>query len=221
MRRRAILWDLDGTLLDTLQDLADAVNHALASRGMPPRTVDEVRRFVGNGVRVLMRRAVPEGTDETGYQAAFAAFEAYYSLHSRDHTAPYPGITAMLETLRDAGCALAVVSNKSEGIVEQLRQTFFPAITVAVGDVPERLCKPAPDSAREAMRRLGVTPEQTLFAGDSDVDIATARAAGLPCLSVTWGFRDGAFLVQHGATVLADTPQQAAQIILKGVEDHG
>ncbi len=211
---RAVVWDLDGTLLDTLDDLAASVNHALDVHGMPRRTRDEVRRFVGNGVANLVARSVPADTPADKTAAVLDTFRAHYAEHNMDNTAPYPGISDGLAALKAIGVPMAVVSNKLETAVEVLRQHFFAdTIGVAIGDVPGRPVKPAPDSTLAALDRLGVTPEETLFVGDSDVDVLTARNAGLPCLAVAWGFRDEAFLRHSGATAVATTPQEAFRYI--------
>lgn len=207
---RAVIWDLDGTLLNTLQDLTDAVNFALGEAGYPSRSLDEVRSFVGNGVPKLIERAVPAHTDAAEVQRVLELFRPHYALHNADATAPYPGITEGLESLHQARVAMAVVSNKLEPAVEALRQRFFPdSIPVAVGDVPARPVKPAPDGTLLALQKLGVAPEEALFVGDSEVDILTARNAGIPCLAVSWGFRSREVLQAHGATAVADTPDEA------------
>ena len=208
--KKAVIWDLDGTLLDTLQDLTAAVNFALTQGGYPVRTIHEVRAFVGNGVAKLIERAMPAGASAQQVAEALAVFRQYYAVHSVDVTAPYEGIPAGLEALRDAGVKMAVVSNKLEPAVEALRQRFFAdTIAVAAGDVPTRPAKPAPDSTLWAMEQLGVTAEETLFVGDSEVDILTARHAGVDCLAVSWGFRDKECLLGQGAAAVADTPAEA------------
>ena len=207
---RAVIWDLDGTLLNTLQDLTDAVNFALHEAGYPPRTLDEVRTFVGNGVPKLIERAVPAGTAAADIQRVLALFRPYYAAHNADATVPYPGIPEGLQALHEAGVAMAVVSNKLEPAVEALRQRFFPdTIALAVGDVPARPVKPAPDGTLLALESLGVAPEEALFVGDSEVDVLTARHAGVPCLAVSWGFRSRTVLEAQGADAVADTPAEA------------
>ncbi len=217
-RIRAVVFDLDGTLLNTLDDLAAAVNHALAAHGMPRRTLDEVRRFVGNGVANLIRRAVPNGTDENTTAEVLVTFKTYYAVHQMDATAPYPGIPALLDALHKAGVPMAVVSNKLESAVEALRVHFFgDTISLAVGDLPPRPVKPAPDGTLAALRRLGISPEEALFVGDSEVDVVTARNAGMRCLAVSWGFRDEDVLRAAGATVIAATPAEARAWIMERV----
>ena len=204
------IFDLDGTLLDTLQDLAGSVNYSLRQHGMPEHSLDDIRRFVGNGVRRLMERAVPDGTDNPQFEAAFATFREHYMLHSLDTTRPYEGITEVLRQLKDEGCLLAVVSNKMMAATQALVAHFFPEITVAIGEHEAEGIrkKPAPDTVYEALRQLGADREGAVYVGDSDVDIQTARNAGLPCISVLWGFRDRDFLLRHGAATFIDRPQQ-------------
>lgn len=203
------IFDLDGTLLDTLADLASAVNFALLRHNMPQRTIEEVRRFVGNGVRKLVERAVPEGTPEAEVERVLADFRTRYSAHSMDATRPYDGIAALLAALRRSGCGVAVVSNKYDAAVKAIIAHYFGSlVSVAIGEGAAIRPKPAPDGVREALRQLGRTAERAVYIGDSDVDIATARAAGLPCVSVTWGFRSRDFLTANGATAFADTPDE-------------
>jgi phosphoglycolate phosphatase len=205
----AYIFDLDGTLLDTLGDLAASVNYALRMHGMPEHTMDDVRRFVGNGVRKLMERAVPGGASNPEFEAAFATFRQHYMAHSLDTTKPYEGIPEMLEALRARGCRLAVVSNKMMAATQDLCRHFFPdTIEVAIGENEAEGIhkKPAPDTVFEALRQLGIGQEGAVYVGDSDVDIETARNSGLPCISVLWGFRDRDFLIQHGAKTFISAP---------------
>lgn len=177
---------------------------------MPEHSHDDVRRFVGNGVGKLIERAVPEGTGEQQTEAVLSIFRAYYLAHSLDRTRPYDGIAEMLSELRRRGCRLAVVSNKFCAATEELCHHFFPdTIEVAIGENEAAGIrkKPAPDTVLAALRQLGVGGGQAVYVGDSDVDILTARHAGLPCISVLWGFRDRDFLQAHGAEVFAQRPQ--------------
>lgn len=204
-----IIFDLDGTLLNTLDDLAASTNHALRACGYPARTTEEVRRFVGNGVGKLIERAVPAGTATEDMARCLTLFRRHYADHCLDCTVPYPGIQAMLSELHRRDIAMAIVSNKLQPAVAELNQRFFaPTISIAVGETEQLRRKPAPDMMQQAMRLMGVTAADTIYIGDSDVDILTAQAAHLPCISVTWGFRDRDFLLQHGATTLISTPQQ-------------
>ena len=210
MNYQTFIFDLDGTLLDTLGDLAASVNHALRAHGMPEHTIDDVRRFVGNGVRLLMERAVPDGADNPDFEATFATFRQYYMQHSLDTTRPYEGIPETLQALKARGCQLAVVSNKMMAATQSLIRHFFPdTISVAIGEHEAEGIrkKPAPDTVLAALRQLGVGKEGAVYVGDSDVDLATARNSGLPCISVLWGFRDRQFLQENGATTLVAAPQ--------------
>ena len=205
------IFDLDGTLLDTLTDLEASTNYALRTHGMPEHTIDEVRRFVGNGVRKLMERAVPDGTDNPLFDEAFATFRQHYMEHSLDTTRPYEGVPEMLAALKAKGCHLAVVSNKMMAATQELCRHFFPeTIEVAIGENEAEGIrkKPAPDTVIAALRQLGVGEEGAVYVGDSDVDIDTARNSNLPCISVLWGFRDRDFLLQHGASTLISAPKE-------------
>ena len=211
MKYSTYIFDLDGTLLDTLDDLAASVNYALRTHGMPKHSIDDVRRFVGNGVRKLMERAIPDGTENPDFEATFTTFRQHYMAHSLDTTKPYEGIPETLEALKAKGCHLAVVSNKMMAATQDLCRHFFPnTIEVAIGENEAEGIrkKPAPDTVFEALRQLGVGQEGAVYVGDSDVDIETARNSGLPCISVLWGFRDRDFLLQHGAKILISTPQE-------------
>lgn len=211
MTYKTYIFDLDGTLLDTLGDLAVSVNYALRTHGMPEHSVDDVRRFVGNGVRLLMERAVPDGAQNPQFDEAFATFRDYYMQHSLDTTQPYAGIPETLAALRTQGCCIAVVSNKMMAATQELCRHFFPdTVEVAIGEhEAEGICKkPAPDTVYAALRELGVGKEGAVYVGDSDVDIQTAHNAGLPCISVLWGFRDRDFLMQHGAETFVSAPRE-------------
>ena len=211
------VFDLDGTLLDTLQDLANSVNYALRQNGMPEHTIDDIRCFVGNGVRLLMERAVPDGAQNPRFEAAFATFRQHYMQHSLDTTRPYDGIPELIHELKARGCQMAVVSNKMMAATQELVRHFFPDIPVAIGEHEATGIrkKPAPDTVYEALRQLGIIhhpssiihhPSDIVYVGDSDVDLATARNSGLPCISVLWGFRSRDFLLAHGATTFAEHP---------------
>ena len=205
-----------GTLLNTLEDLCDAVNAALEINGMPKRTLEEVRNFVGNGVRNLMLRAVENGEDNPLFEKAFADFKKYYALHCKDKTVPYRGIIELLEVLQNRGIKMAIVSNKIDSAVKELNNFYFSEYTkTAIGEMEGVARKPAPDTALKALRELGVSADKAIYVGDSDVDIKTARNAGLDCVSVTWGFRDRDFLIENGATRLIDYPLQLLQYLEK------
>lgn len=205
---KTYIFDLDGTLLNTLGDLATATNYALRQFGMPEHSVDDIRRFVGNGIRLLMERAVPDGADNPRFEACFDTFRQYYMEHSLDTTAPYDGIPNLIHALHRRGSRMAVVSNKFYAATKELVAHFFPEIPVAVGEHEAEGIrkKPAPDTVDEAFRLLGVGKDEAVYVGDSDVDLATARNSGLPCISVLWGFRDRQFLAEHGATTFVNHP---------------
>lgn len=217
MKFNVFIFDLDGTLLNTLQDLADSVNYALTLHQMPTHSIDDIRRFVGNGVRLLMERAVPDGSRNPAFEAVFATFREYYMQHSLDTTCPYDGVTEVIHELKQRGCRLAVVSNKMMAATQELIRHFFPEIEVAIGEHEAAGIrkKPAPDTVFEALRQLNIplashpSPlTSVVYVGDSDVDLATARNAGMQCISVLWGFRDQDFLLQHGATTFVSHPQE-------------
>lgn len=215
MGYKAIIWDLDGTLLDTLQDLADAVNHSLETYSLPVRTKEEIRAIVGRGIRHLVENAVPTGTDPAITDAVFGEFCTYYAAHSADATAPYAGIPAMLEKVSRAGVKMAIVSNKADFAVQDLVMRYFgEEITLAVGareDIPK---KPAPDMVEYALARLGVTKAEAAYVGDSEVDVLTARNTGMDCLAVDWGFRSRETLREAGAERIFSTPQELMETIL-------
>ena len=210
MKYQTYIFDLDGTLLDTLRDLAASVNYALRQHDMPEHSLEDIRQFVGNGVRKLMERAVPDGAHNPLFDAAFATFRQHYMQHSLDTTKPYAGIPETLQELRRRGCRLAVVSNKMMAATQELVRHFFPEIEVAIGEHEAEGIrkKPAPDTVVEALRQLGTDTKNAVYVGDSDVDIETAYHSGLPCISVLWGFRDRDFLLSHGATTLISRPDE-------------
>ena len=212
---RLVIFDLDGTLLDTLEDLYLATNAALTRHGLPCRSRDEVRLFVGNGVEMLIRRAVPAGTDEETILAVLADFKTTYAAICEDHTKPYDGILDMLAALRERGIRVAVVSNKFDAATKKLCEKYFgDLVEVAIGERAGVRKKPAPDTVYEALKELGVTAEGAVYIGDSDVDIQTARNCGMPCISVTWGLRDEDFLIENGAKALVDTPEKLPGVII-------
>ncbi len=214
MKYSAIIFDLDGTLLNTLEDLMDAANYALAQYGYPARTLDEIRRFVGNGVRNLMQRALPEGAAVSNFEEILSAFRSYYTAHCEDKTHAYEGVLELLRHLKDSGCKIAIVSNKLDSAVKELNQTYFSDyVQAAIGEKEGIRRKPAPDMVENALSELNASKKETVYIGDSDVDIETAANAGLDCISVSWGFRDAEFLRKCGAAVIADTPQQVYELI--------
>lgn len=205
---KTYIFDLDGTLLSTLADLAASTNYALRTHHMPERSLDEVRRFVGNGVKKLMERAIPDGLNNPLFEETFATFRQHYMQHNLDTTQPYPGIMQLLEQLKAEGKNIAVVSNKFYAATRELCRHFFgDLVPVAIGEREDIRKKPAPDTVIEALHELGVDKEGAVYIGDSDVDIMTAKNSGMPCVSVLWGFRDKEFLLEHGATTLISQPE--------------
>ena len=216
MREQLVIFDLDGTILDTLEDLYLSVNHALRKNALPERTMEEVRCFVGNGIRKLIERAVPEGSVEALIDQVHADFTEYYEVHCADHTKPYEGIPELIRSLRAAGLKTAVVSNKADYAVQSLCSQYFPGLFDAVTGEREGVRrKPAPDSVNFVLNQLKVKCEQSVYIGDSDVDILTAKNASMPCRSVDWGFRSAAFLIRHGAGQIFSKPDEVAEYLLK------
>lgn len=206
---KTYIFDLDGTLLSTLADLAASTNYALRTHHMPERSLDEVRRFVGNGVKKLMERAIPDGLNNPLFEETFATFRQHYMQHNLDTTQPYPGIMQLLKQLKAEGKNIAVVSNKFYAATRELCRHFFgDLVPVAIGEREDIRKKPAPDTVIEALHELGVDKEGAVYIGDSDVDIMTAKNSGMPCVSVLWGFRDKEFLLEHGATTLILKPEE-------------
>ncbi len=202
-----IVFDLDGTLLNTLEDLRDSVNYALGQADMPPRTLEEVRRFVGNGVLRLMELSVPEGKDNPRFEQVFQDFKEYYSVHCNDKTCLYPYIEELLQELKKRGYKMAIASNKYYDAVQELKNLYFKEyIPVAIGENENIHKKPAPDTVEEALRQLGSKKENTVYIGDSEVDIATAKNTGMDCIAVTWGFRTKEEQIKAGGKVFADDP---------------
>lgn len=203
---KAVIFDLDGTLLDTLGDLHAAVNYALRAFAFPERSLEEVRRFIGNGVVKLMQRSTPEGTDGKTNEACLDAFREYYLAHMQDMTAPYEGVIPLIQKLRERGMKTAVVSNKLHQAVYELCQDYFPDLideTIGVSDESER--KPSPVNVYKAMEKMGVTAEECIYIGDSEVDVQTAHNAGVRCIGVTWGYRDREELSKAGAEIIKDS----------------
>ena len=201
-----IIFDLDGTLLNTLEDLMDSVNFALERQGFPLRNIEEIRSFVGNGIRLLVERAVPQevvGTDT--FEVCFKDFNDYYKVHMEDKTAPYDGINEMLKNIKKAGFKTAIVTNKVDYAAQELCNRLFPEIDLVVGSVDDRPNKPAPDGAFYAIDTLGSKAENTIFVGDADTDILTAKNAGLPSIGVLWGFRDREIIEAEGAEYIVET----------------
>ena len=212
----AVIFDMDGTLLDTLTDLANCCNYALRVNGYKEHSIDEVKFFVGNGFAKLIERALPQGRANRDYQKVFNDASSYYAQHYRDNTKCYDGITQTIQALNQRGIKTGIVSNKPDARVKELAELYFKGYidsSTAVGDRKGFNIKPSPDTVLEVIRILKVNKDNVLYVGDSDVDILTAQNAGLRCISVTWGFRDRDFLIAHKATTLIDKPQQLLEIV--------
>lgn len=210
------IFDLDGTLLDTLGDLHSSVNFALKAFSFPERTIDEVRSFIGNGVVKLMERSTPHGIDEVTQKDCLDVFRKHYLEHMSDTTAPYANVIDLLSALRTKGIKTAVVSNKLHPAVEDLCLSYFPGlIDKAVGVSVEAERKPSPVNVIRTAEYFGVKPEDCIYIGDSEVDIQTAHNAALECIGITWGFRDKDCLVAHGCDFIADTADEVYNLITK------
>lgn len=223
--KNTIIWDLDGTLMDTIEDLKNAVNYALRTNGMAERTLDEVRLFVGNGVRRLMELAVPESMEKGKrnpdlFEKVFTDFKSYYVEHCQDNTGLYGGIAETLKALKEKGIRMAVVSNKlQQGVTELVNSEVHTVgqndalrlcdyMDVSIGERPEVTRKPAPDMVLKALEELGAEKRDAVYIGDSEVDVLTARNSGLPCISVLWGFRDIDVLKDYGANTFVKHPME-------------
>ena len=215
MRYRLVIFDMDGTILDTLDDLTDSVNYALNHFGFPMHSREKVCGFVGNGIRKLIERAVPNGIEMALVDNVHQVFKEYYKQHCADKTKPYSGISVLLKELRQAGCKTAVVSNKADFAVQELcRQYFNGLFDIAVGDREGILRKPAPDSVYEVLRKLEIAKKDAVYIGDSEVDIETAYNADMDGIAVEWGFRKREFLEEKGAKQIVSAPEEIAKIVL-------
>lgn len=213
----AIVFDLDGTLLDTLEDLTDSVNAALQSGGCPQKTIEQIRAYVGNGIRNLMIRSVEGGEAHPGFENMFQAFREHYKANCRNKTKPYEGIPELLQTLQKDGRKMAIVSNKADFAVKELNEYYFKEFGMAaIGEREGIARKPAPDTVFEALRKLKAPAEQAVYVGDSEVDVKTAQAAGLPCISVLWGFREKEVLAQCGAEQFAKNAHELLKLLARG-----
>ncbi len=211
----SVIFDLDGTLLNTLDDFADITNYALSAIGYSLRNRDEIRCFVGNGVEKLINRAVPENTSEEHIKETLKIFKEHYSKNMLNKTCPYDGITDLLAKLKKHNIKMAIVSNKFDAAVKDLNKMFFDKyINTAIGESADIAKKPAPDTCIRAMKELDIQCENTVYVGDSDVDIMTAKNSGLDCISVTWGFRDENFLIMHDAKIIINRPDELLKYIL-------
>ncbi|NLM60796.1 MAG: HAD family hydrolase [Clostridiales bacterium] len=215
MKYRAAIFDMDGTLLDTLEDLADSVNAMLKQYDYPTRTTEEIRTFVGNGARNLIAGAVPAGTAPKRIDECLSAYLAIYEKNMSNKTRPYPGIPELLEKLKLSGMKTAVCSNKGDFNVKNLCEEYFPdLVDTAAGEMPGIRRKPAPDSVLKVLRELNVSPQDAVYIGDSEVDVLTAKNAGLAFIGVTWGFRSRETLLAEGASVIVDTADELLQHLI-------
>ncbi|HHW23658.1 MAG TPA: HAD-IA family hydrolase [Clostridiaceae bacterium] len=209
-----IVFDLDGTLIDTLEDLKDSVNYAMNVYGFPERSLEEIRTFVGNGVGKLIERAIPDGIENPLYKECLKVFQDHYSKNMQNKTAPYNGIKELLAELKDRGFKMAVVSNKFDSAVKELVKEFFgDYIKVAIGESENVSRKPAPDTVIKALAELGSAPDKAVYVGDSEVDVMTAKNSKLTCIGVTWGFRTREVLEKEGAQYIIDEPHQLLSIL--------
>ena len=214
MKYTTIVFDCDGTLLDTLTDLRNAVNYVLRAHDLPERSVPEVKAALGNGVAHLMRQSLPDSISEAEFNTYLDEFKAYYGEHLQDYTAPYPGMLDVLDTLRTKGYKLAIVSNKiQEGITPLNNEYFGDRLPVAIGERPGLQRKPAPDMVLQALKELGSTQDESIYIGDSEVDVATAKNSGLLCIGVTWGFRDEQLHKDLGVNHIARKSEDIVTII--------
>lgn len=210
-----VIFDMDGTILYTLDDICDGVNASLSKHGLPVRTKDEIRRHIGNGIRHEIESSVPEGTKESMIDAVFHDFHAWYEIHCNDRTRPYDGIVELLEDLKQAGIHCAVVSNKADYAVKELNEIYFKGLLEAgVGEKDGIARKPAPDEVDEVLRLLNMERNRAVYIGDSEVDIETAANAGMDCIGVSWGYRDRKWLQECGAEVIVDDVSQLRQLLL-------
>lgn len=216
MSYKAVLFDMDGTLLDTLEDLCDSTNHALAQMGYPLRGIEEIRRFIGNGAEKQIRRAVPEGTSEGKIMETLAAFRAYYQDHCQIKTKVYDGLLDVLSELKEKGVKMAVVSNKPDAAVKKLSREYFgDRLDYAIGPSDGVRCKPYPDMAETALKALGIAKKDAVFVGDSEVDVQTGLNAGLDVIAVSWGFRSREVVIEAGASKIADNASELEKLILE------
>ena len=213
---KMVIFDLDGTLLDTLDDLCNSVNYSLRTNNFPERSLAEVRTFVGNGIRLLIERSVPEGTSKELIDKTFECFKTYYAVHCNDKTKTYPGVMDMLKELKKNGYKIAVLSNKAQYAVTKLCNIYFNnLLDDAVGARENVAKKPSPDALYICAENNNINLNNVIYVGDSDVDVATANNAGVKGIAVTWGFRSRELLIKCGAENLADNTDELLQILLK------
>ena len=213
---RAVIFDMDGTIMNTLEDLKDSTNYVLRSHGYENKTLDQIREYVGNGIRKLIARAVPKGTDEATIDICFAEMKEYYAEHSLIKTAPYEGIKKTIIKLKEAGIKIAIVTNKVQPTAEFITAKFFgDDVELVVGDNGDKKLKPEADGILYALKILGCTKEEAIYIGDSEVDVATAQNAGIDFIGVLWGFRSKKILETNGATVFAENCFELEKKLIK------
>lgn len=218
MKYNTVIFDMDGTLLNTLGDIASGINEALSTFGFPLKTVEEVRKMVGDGALMLVKRAVPAGTDNETVNRVYAEFKSFYARHCAVTTKPYPGITGLLDRLKTEGIKVAIVSNKPDAAVKELNKAYFgERIAVAVGDRPGAAVKPSSDLVNIALKELNSVIGESVYIGDSEVDIKTAANCGMDIISVSWGFRGRDELIKNGAERIADSADDI--LVLMGEDE--
>ena len=216
MKYQAVLFDMDGTVLDTLDDLCDSINHSLAEFSLPQVSREHVRQCLGNGAAFLVSHSIPADCSPDLEADVLAFYKPWYDAHCLIKTAPYEGILPMMQSLKEHGLRLAIISNKPDRAVQELSDAFFPGLLeLSVGESPSVRRKPAPDTVLTAASQIGLSVDQCVYVGDSEVDLQTARNAGMDCISVTWGFRDEAQLIEAGASNLVRTPQELESLLLR------
>lgn len=211
MNKKAVIFDLDGTLLNTLEDLTDSTNYALEKFNYPTKTVAQVRNYVGNGVAKLIERAIPDGLNNSKFSDIENTFKKHYKNNMYNKTKPYDGILEMLEKIKKSGLKIAVVSNKFDEAVKELCKTYFAGLTDFCAGENEAAGirkKPAPDTVIKVLKEFKLNPEDAVYVGDSEVDIQTAQNSKMDCISVLWGFKDEDFLLEHGASHIIKTPDE-------------
>ena len=215
MRYKAVLFDMDGTVLDTLDDLADSVNRSLREFGLPEVSRFQVGQSLGNGAKYLIRHCLPEGSDEALCERVLSFYKPWYDAHCRIKTKPYDGILQLMETLRADGVSQAIISNKPESAVQELAEAFFPGLMdVVIGESPAVKRKPSPDTVLAAARQMGLMASDCVYIGDTEVDLETARNAGMDCIPVSWGFRTEEQLCAAGAEEIIRSPEELKKKLL-------
>lgn len=216
-RYEAVIFDLDGTLLDTLEDLTDSVNAALTKYNCPAKSIEQVRAYVGNGIRNLIKRSLENGEEHPDFENIFQAFREHYKENCKNKTRPYDGIKELLSALKENGRKMAIVSNKADFAVKELNRYYFKEFDmVAIGEREGIARKPKPDTVFEALKRLDVPADRAVYIGDSEVDVKTAANANIPCISVLWGFRSKEVLMEHGAKYFAETAEELYNFFNEG-----